>query len=243
MIKFWMKVATGNHAGLTGNETTLQQLSIDPDAALYGASIFLLEPFMKFTHSFSALVAATAITAMSASFAAPTLSVGYGDTSVKLDPVFVGAITALKVTPSASGYSRLNDGVATFPVIDGDFDFGTAKGEITHLGGLMLKAGGTSVELRDFVIDTSGAAAVLTGKVVVNDNFVARIPLFDVALPALTLPLAAPKNDWGQLKVPGVKLTLNAGAAAALNATFAVTAFTAGLPIGEATVKTYAFGH
>jgi hypothetical protein len=174
--------------------------------------------------------------------AAPTLSVGYGETLVKLDPIFVGALTTLKVTPSAIGWARLSNGVASFPVSDGDFDFATAKGEITHVGGLMLKAGTTTVELRDFNIDTSGATPVLTGKVIANDNFVARIPLFDLVLPALTLPLAAPSNGWGQLKVPSVKVTLNAGAAAALNGVFGVTAFTGGLPIGEATVKTYAFG-
>ena len=76
-----------------------------------------------------------------------------------------------------------------------------------------------------------------------NDNFVARIPLFDLKLPALTPPLAAPKNGWGALTVPGVKVTLNAGAATALNTVFGVTAFAGGIPIGEATVRTYAFGH
>jgi hypothetical protein len=40
-----------------------------------------------------------------------------------------------------------------------------------------------------------------------------------------------------------VKVTLNAGAAAALNGAFSVTAFAGGIPIGEATVKTFAFGH
>ncbi len=182
--------------------------------------------------------AALAVTAQ----AAPTFAVGYGDTSVKLDPIFVGALQSLSVTPSAIGYARLKNGVATFPVTDGDFDFGTAKGEITHAGGLMLKAGTTTVELRDFNIDTSGSSPVLTGKVIANDSFVARIPLFDLTLPALTLPLAAPRG-WGQLTVPGVKVTLNAGAAAALNGVFNVIAFTGGIPIGEATVKTYAFGH
>jgi hypothetical protein len=176
-------------------------------------------------------------------YAAPTLAVSYGDTQVKLDPVFVAALNTLKVTPGAIGYARLRDGVASFPVIDGDFDFGTAKGEITHAGGLTLKAGETLVELRDFNIDTSGAAPLLTGKVVVNDNFVARIPLFDLKLPALTLPLAAPKNGWGSLQVPGVKVTLNAGAATALNSIFSITSFTGGIPIGDASVRTYAFSH
>jgi hypothetical protein len=186
--------------------------------------------------------AASTFTFATAAFAAPTLPLGYGDTSVKLDPIFVGALTSLKVTPSPIGSSRIKDGVAYFPVSDGDFDFATAKGEISHRGGLALTAGNTVVELADFLIDTSGAAPVLTGKVIVNDSFVARIPLFDLTLPALTLPLAAPRG-WGQLKVPGVKVTLNAGAAAALNSVFNVTAFAGGTPIGEATVKTFAFGH
>jgi hypothetical protein len=194
-----------------------------------------------FISSFAAVAAGFALA--TSAIAAPTLAVSYGDTSVKLDPVFVGALTSLKVTPSALGYARLKDGVATFPVTDGDFDFATAKGEITHAGGLLLKADTTTVELRDFNIDTSGATPVLTGKVIANDNFVARIPLFDLTLPALTLPLQAPTNGWGQLKVPGVKVTLNAGAAAALNGVFNVTAFAGGIPIGEATVKTYVFAH
>jgi hypothetical protein len=174
-------------------------------------------------------------------FAAPTLNVAYGDTQVKLDPVFTNALTTLKVTPGVIGYSRLRDGIVSFPIIDGDFDFGTAKGEITHVGGLTLAAGNTLVELRDFLIDTSGPAAIITGKVVVNDNFVARIPLFDLKLPALTLPLAAPNSGYAHLTVPGVKVTLSATAATALNSVFSVTAFAGGIPIGDATVRTFAF--
>ncbi len=194
---------------------------------------------MKFKLLIAAVASSFAFAGVSQ--AAPTLQVSYGDTSVKLDPIFVGALTTLKVTPSPIGLSSIRNGVAVFPVIDGDFDFGTAKGEISHRGGLALKAGDTVVELADFIIDTSGAAAVLTGKVIVNDAFVARIPLFDLQLPALTLPLAAPRGT-GPLRVPGVKVTLNAGAAAALNSVFNVTAFAGGIPIGEATVRTFAFG-
>jgi hypothetical protein len=198
---------------------------------------------MKFKIVYSALAGVASSLALAAtSVAAPTLSVGYGDTSVKLDPIFVGALQSLSVTPSAIGSSRIVNGVAFFPVIDGDFDFGTAKGEISHRGGLALKAGNTIVELADFLIDSSGEAPVLTGKVIVNDSFVGRITLFDLTLPALTLPLQAPRG-WGQLRVPGVKVALNAGAAEALNSVFNVTAFAGGIPIGEATVKTFAFGH
>jgi hypothetical protein len=174
--------------------------------------------------------------------AAPTFSLGYGDTSVKLDPIFTGALQSLNVTPGALGRTHIVNGTAFFPIADGDFDFGTAKGEIAHFGGLSLKAGATFVELRDFIIDTS-SKPVLTGKVVVNDSFVARIPLFDLELPALTLPLATPRSNYSPLQVPGVKVSLNATAAAALNQVFGVTAFSAGIPIGQAKVNTYAIRH
>jgi hypothetical protein len=200
--------------------------------------------FLKRNNTMKKQLFASAFALLAASaFAAPTLNIGHGDTSVKLDPIFVNALTTLKVTPGPIGYSRIKDGVAFFPVNDGDFDFGTAKGEISHYGGLSLKSATTNVELSDFIIDTSGASPILTGKVIVNDNFVARIPLFDLKLPALTLPLAAPKNGWGPLNVPGVKVTLSAGAATALNSVFNVTAFAGGIPIGDATVRTFAFGH
>jgi hypothetical protein len=174
-------------------------------------------------------------------FAAPTLPLGYGDTTVKLDAAFVNALTTLNVTPGTIGQSRLRNGTVNFPITDGDIDFANAKGEISHSGGLTLRAGATSVELRDFLIDTSGAAPVITGKVVVNDNFVARITLFDLQLPALTLPLATPQNSLAHLTIPGVKVKLNAGAASALNSVFGITALAGGFPIGEATVRTIAF--
>jgi hypothetical protein len=177
-----------------------------------------------------------------AASAAPTLPLGYGDTTVKLDAGFVAALTSLNVTPSAIGSSRLRNGAINFPITDGDLDFGNAKGEISHSGGLTLKAGNTSVELRDFLIDTSGAASIITGKVVVNDNFVARIPLFDLTLPALSLPLAAPSAGLAHVTIPSVKVKLNAGAAGALNSVFGITALAGGFPIGEATVRTIAFG-
>ncbi len=182
------------------------------------------------------------LTVVASANAAPTFSVAYGDTAVKLDPIFTGALASLKVAPGVIGSSRLRDGIVTFPIADGDFDFGTAKGEIAHFGGLTLKAGNTFVELRDFIIDTSGTP-VLTGKVIVNDNFVARIPLFDLQLPALSLPLKSPTNNFSPLVVPGVGVKLSGTAAGALNSVFGVTAFTAGIPIGEAKVKTFAITH
>lgn len=170
--------------------------------------------------------------------AAPTFPVAYGNTTVTLSSELVGALTTLGVTPAAIGYSRLRDGKINFPITDGDLDFGTAKGEITHAGGLKLSKGSTVVELRDFLIDTSGAAPIITGKVVANDSFVGRVPLFELTLPALALPL--PTNN-PYLTIPGVKVALSKTAADALNAIFGVTAFAQGIPVGTAQVQTFAF--
>ncbi|MEP7276861.1 MAG: hypothetical protein ABI812_10930 [Betaproteobacteria bacterium] len=49
----------------------------------------------------------------------------------------------------------------------------------------------TEVVLSDFIIDTSSAPK-LTGIVTVNGSVVGPIPLFNLALPAQTLPLVLP---------------------------------------------------
>ncbi|NJM36514.1 MAG: hypothetical protein HC845_00780 [Akkermansiaceae bacterium] len=97
----------------------------------------------------------------------------------------------------------------------------------------------TTVELRNFIIDTTGATPVLTGLVVANENTVGRLPLFDLVLPeGITLPLQ-PKGSMKSLTLSGVSLKLTAGAAEALNGAFNVTAFAEGLPIGTAKVRAF----
>ncbi len=194
----------------------------------------------------SKLVNATAASAVamsglimaSAAIAAPTADLIYGRTSVALSKEFVGALTSLKVTPARVYPASLRDGVAAFPIAQGELDASNAKGEISHVGGLSLTAGETRVELTSFTIDTTGATPRLTGLVKANDSIVARIPLFDLKLPALTLPLALPR--FSVLNIPGVEVTLTEEAAGALNGVFKVTAFTKGIPIGTAGVSTYA---
>ena len=100
-----------------------------------------------------------------------------------------------------------------------------------------MKSATTTVELRNFIIDTTGTAPVLTGLVVANEGTVGRIPLFDLVLPTgIMLPLKA-QGPMKSLTLAGVSMKLTSGAATALNDAFGVTAFTAGLPIGTAKVK------
>lgn len=192
--------------------------------------------------SFRAIIGlATALIVMTPSLsqAAPTRSFYYGDTSVALSSDFVGAIGALKLDVKAYRGSWLRNGRARFGITDGDIDLANAKAEIIHSGGLRIVAGKTTVELRDFIIDTMGAKPVLTGKVVLNDDLIGRVPLFDLTLPALTLPLDV--HPYTHFQIPGVKLTLSETAAGALNAAFGVSAFTAGFNIGTATVSSFLF--
>jgi hypothetical protein len=89
--------------------------------------------------------------------------------------------------------------------------------------------------LTDFIIDTAGAAPVLTGIATANGSIVGRIPLFNLALPALTLPLALPPGPE-ILLIEGNRMTLTQEAATALNGVFGTTAFAAGFDVGIASI-------
>lgn len=91
--------------------------------------------------------------------------------------------------------------VLDFPIVGNPAD-----GTIEHLGGLILSSGRNFLILSGYVIDLD--RGVLTSKV----NFSDRVDLF-------TIGAATPD---------GVTLALTAEAAAALNATFDVDAFTEG---------------
>lgn len=166
--------------------------------------------------------------------AAPTALLTDGKTTVTLSNDFLAALGTLRVSAGTTGEGALRSGVASFPVTGGALDLATAKGEINHTGGLVLSAGTTRVELLSFNIDTTTSRPVLTGLVTVNGDFVGRLPLFDLELPTLTLPLQP--QAFNNLFLPGVKVTLSAEAAQALNSVFGVTAFTQGFNIGTASV-------
>ncbi len=171
------------------------------------------------------------------SFAAPTVNTVAGDTRVALSADFTGALQTLGVAVAPSFPARISSGNAIFPIPTGEVDLETAKGEVVHNGGLNLSAGGLTVNLSSFVIDTSGDKPVLTGLVKANDSLVARIVLFDLALGSA--PQVEQNRLYGNLRIGDVAVTLSAEAAGALNDAFGVTAFAAGLPIGTARVNTY----
>lgn len=168
--------------------------------------------------------------------AAPTETTRTGLTNVRLAPEFLQALDDLQVIPGALFPGRLlvnsQGALAVFPITTGAVDLGTVQAEIDHSGGLSLTAGETHVELSSFIIDLAGNRPILTGLVVVNDDLVARLPLFD-----LSLEMAQVGGDGDLLTVENVKVTLSEEAAGALNQVFNVQAFTQGIPIGHANVR------
>lgn len=129
-----------------------------------------------------------------------------------------------------------------FPIVSGEIDLQGNKGEIAHMGGLTLKKDKTAVNLSSFVIDTTGAAPVLTGLVKVNDSLVGRMPLFDLTLKSPGTGASAKPigGQVGKLQLSAA-LKLSKDAAAALNEVFGTTAFTAGIPVGAAALSTRTF--
>lgn len=153
-----------------------------------------------------------------------------GVTTVHLAEGFVSALTSLHVKPSAIGPSEFRDGAIDFPISEGEFDPTDLKAEIIHTGGLRLVAGGTTVELHHFIIDTTGAKPVITGLVIVDGKVVTRLTLFD-------LEIKASDVGWESkyvLELKNVGVTLDSGAAATLNSVFHISALAGGLNIGLA---------
>lgn len=163
------------------------------------------------------------------------------DTAVALDPGFVEALGALKLTPGVVGDATLSDdGVVAFPITGGNATYYDpaeelrpyVQGEVLHEGsGLSLTAGDTKVELTDFVVDPG--TSELTGTVSVNGKVAADSALlFD--LDGSTLKPLATEGDNAVLE--GTTVLLSSDAAALLNDTFKTDALEGGFPIGISTI-------
>jgi hypothetical protein len=149
-----------------------------------------------------------------------------GETRLALDPAAGAALASLGVdvgpiAPASAGA----DGSLAFPIDSGSVRTRDLAGFVVHDGGIRLSAGGTELRLTRFVIDTF--RGVLTAK-----------PGTGKRIDLLRLDLSAPQVavDGDRVTVGNVPASLTRTAAAALNATFGVTAFTEGLRLGVATV-------
>lgn len=180
--------------------------------------------------SFAALLAVALLSVPAV--AEPTVPVIGGNTRVALDGDFLMAVGPLSPTPIAPGSLDAKTLSLIYPIPGGALDLGSAKGDIYHNGGLSLSDGmGSTVDLRQFIIDTTGPDPVLTGLVSLNGSVLARLPLFDLTI----MPDKISVTPANTVIVDEVVVTLNPTAATALNDIFG-TALPDGFPVGVATV-------
>lgn len=162
-------------------------------------------------------------------------------TSVKLDAGFVKALTTLKLTPGVVGKATLTDGSLNFPITSGNATYykpGTkdpyVTGTINHEGsGLSLSAGGTKVELTNFVVDPG--TSKLMGDVSANGKSVVKGAYLFFLDGSNLQPLMVDKTA-GTATLTGTKVEVSPDAAMLLDKTFMTTAVTPNFLVGVATI-------
>ena len=167
----------------------------------------------------------------SSAIAAPTASIGGGSTSIRLTAPFTTTLSSLNIGVSKVEESTVRNRAIVSPVIEGALDRADARGEVQHSGGIRFGRSPVFVRFTNFILDTTGAAPVLTADVVVNNSVVSRQPVFDVTLPTLTLPIP---NSRRLLSIPSMTLALRTESAEILNSAFTTTSFAPGVSVGRA---------
>ena len=146
-------------------------------------------------------------------------------TTLVLNPATAKVLTTNKVTVAPVGPATAGAAGIAFPVTGGSVVTTTLAGTIDHSGGLKFSAGGKEVVATDFKVNTETKQLVAT----IGG---AQVPLLDLNLTGLKK--ASGPN--GAIVASNIATTLTAEAAKALNDTFGVTLFKAGLPIGTVSV-------
>jgi hypothetical protein len=158
-------------------------------------------------------------------------------TSVVVDPATAAVLqkNGVSVSPVGPATASTVGGMLTvsFPITNGyvavypTSSLPFIRGLISHSGGLTFAAGGKSLTVTDFMINpgTSELYATVGGSGAV-------VPLLDLHGNNLMITTDAS----GAIHIDNVTATLSATAAGALNSTFGVTLFKAGIPLGVASV-------
>lgn len=145
-------------------------------------------------------------------------------TTLVLDPGTAKVLTdnKVKVAP-VDPAAPDGDGIG-FPITGGTVDSESLAGTFDHSGGLRFSAGGTNLEVTDFVVDTEAGTLTATAGG-------AEIPLLALDLSGLERSM-----DGQAIVASGIAAALTVDAAKALNDTFKVELFEEGLAIGDVTV-------
>ena len=126
-----------------------------------------------------------------------------GATSLVVDSAALAALTERGIAPAAVRPGKLSGATFSFPITT-NYRVAGRTAKISHTGGIRLTRNGTSVVLRNFIIDA--AKKQLTARV---GN--ARVAILDLGIP----------DGFKLARTSGpVDANLTAGAAQALNAAF-----------------------
>ena len=131
----------------------------------------------------------------------------------------VGPATADTSNGLSVSFPITNGFVAVYPQTSLPF----IRGLVSHAGGLTFSAGGKSLTVTDFMVNPG------------NSELYATVGGSGAVVPLLDLDgskVAMTTDSAGMIHLDGTVAKLSATAAGALNATFGVTLFTAGIPLG-----------
>jgi hypothetical protein len=145
-----------------------------------------------------------------------------GVTMLKLAPATASALSSHGVSVAPASEARVVSSGIAFPIQGGLINAKSLAGSITHDGGLTFTAGGKTLIIRDFTVNT--ATGTLSAYA---DQAAARIKVLDLSL--RKAKIAARRHT---LVVSNITATLDAAAAKALNQYFSTTLFSKGLAIG-----------
>jgi hypothetical protein len=171
---------------------------------------------------------------------APATTLTGGQTTVVVAPATTEALLHNGILPLPIFPGRVRPAfthgftvVASFPVTGGSVDLSTLTGSINHAGGLLFfdYRNFHSLAIDDFDI-VLAPSPVLTAWVPALN---ARATIFDLSLAGAHI-----SAKGHRVTVTGVGVTLDAGAAAALNAALGTNLFAGGLAIGTASTTVLA---
>ena len=180
----------------------------------------------------AALAIAFPATGAYAATTTKTLKLKGGSTALTLDPAAAANLRSMNIAMSGVAPATTAGTLLTFPVSSGTVKLKGTKvvsGKIVHLGGLAMTQ----------VNPATGAQlqVALSRPTVVFGS----LPSFTGALQGLAVPIstlkikaASTKLTRTSLRISGVVARLTPTAASAMNATFSVTGFKAGDPVGTA---------
>jgi len=152
--------------------------------------------------------------------AATTVRVSGGTTTLKLDGKTVRALKRAGITVSYNKPAKVKGGVVSFPVSGGTIDPATAKGTLTHKGGLTIKAGKKKAALKSITLNSA------------KGQFTAKVGKSTVAF--ANVKGGKVTRDGFATEVAGYNVTISKKGAAALNKALGVRSVKSGTKLGTA---------